>query len=158
MKIWVSLYLMIWLALLEFILVLAGPQGLGFLVDVHVLFGAIILALAYYNSVRLRKTDAPARIKRIAKATTTLAAVQPFLGAIPYLNFRMGLEIPLTGIVGFIHVLIAFAIITQAASAATAYDMWEEKEFMIAPHQAQHNRTTARTEIVAGDLRSTTTG
>jgi hypothetical protein len=29
----------------------------------------------------------------------------------------------------FLHVMIGFAIITQAAAVAIAYDMWEDKEF-----------------------------
>jgi hypothetical protein len=29
----------------------------------------------------------------------------------------------------FIHVMTGFAIITQAAEVAIAYDMWEEREF-----------------------------
>jgi hypothetical protein len=32
--------------------------------------------------------------------------------------------------VGFLHMGTALAIATQAASTATAYDMWEEKEFV----------------------------
>ena len=30
----------------------------------------------------------------------------------------------------FLHVVIGFAIITQAAAVAIAYDMWEDKEFV----------------------------
>jgi len=30
-----------------------------------------------------------------------------------------------------LHVGNALAIITQASSSATAYDMWEEKEFVV---------------------------
>jgi hypothetical protein len=33
----------------------------------------------------------------------------------------------------FFHVAIALAIITQASSSATSYDMWEEKEFNEGP-------------------------
>jgi hypothetical protein len=32
-------------------------------------------------------------------------------------------------IITFLHLVIALAIITQASSVATAYDMWEEKEY-----------------------------
>ncbi|MGQ0796413.1 MAG: hypothetical protein ACT4OI_00900 [Methanobacteriota archaeon] len=34
------------------------------------------------------------------------------------------------GLILFIHVVNAFAIITQAAAVAIAYDMWEDKEFL----------------------------
>jgi hypothetical protein len=35
--------------------------------------------------------------------------------------------------INFLHVAVALAIITQAASSATAFDMWEEKEFILKP-------------------------
>jgi len=38
-------------------------------------------------------------------------------------------SIPLAQVVTFIHLMTALAIITQAASVATAYDMWEEHEY-----------------------------
>ena len=31
--------------------------------------------------------------------------------------------------INVLHLVVALAIIAQASSAATAYDMWEEKEF-----------------------------
>jgi len=54
-------------------------------------------------------------------------------GCLRYLlNFTPGLGILQRGPVYVLHVLTAFAIITQAASVATSYDMWEEKEFEVA--------------------------
>jgi hypothetical protein len=43
----------------------------------------------------------------------------------------LGLGIPSTMIfpISLIHLVIALAIITQASSVATAFDMWEEHEF-----------------------------
>ena len=35
--------------------------------------------------------------------------------------------------VGVVHVVNALDIVSQASSSATAYDMWEEKEFQDAP-------------------------
>jgi len=38
-------------------------------------------------------------------------------------------SIPLVSVITFFHIVVALAIITQAASVATAYDMWEEHEY-----------------------------
>jgi hypothetical protein len=37
--------------------------------------------------------------------------------------------VPLVEVIIFIHIVIALAIITQASSVATAYDMWEDHEY-----------------------------
>jgi len=37
----------------------------------------------------------------------------------------------------FIHVVNAFAIITQMAAVAIAYDMWEDKEFLQDTHPGE---------------------
>jgi hypothetical protein len=39
------------------------------------------------------------------------------------------LDVPFGLVVNILHLIIALAIISQASSTATAYDMWEEKEF-----------------------------
>jgi hypothetical protein len=54
-----------------------------------------------------------------------MAAFDGLLG-IPLYLFREG---TIHWAVNLLHLIIAVAIITQASSAATAYDMWEEKEF-----------------------------
>jgi len=48
------------------------------------------------------------------------------------------------GFILFFHVIMAFAIITQAAAIAIAHDMWEDKEFLketepgiVPPHPMQ---------------------
>lgn len=128
LEIWVSLYLMIWLAFLEFISVLTNNFGWVFSVEIYILLGAIILVLAYSNLVKVNKTDAPSRIKRILKATAGFAVAQAVLGVPLFLNGRM-FSIPFTGIIDFLHLAIVLAIIAQASSVATGYDMWEEKEF-----------------------------
>jgi hypothetical protein len=124
-KLWASLYLMVWLTLLEFLTLTYLSGGFGLLA--HAGTGVAVLALAAFNRYRLVRTAAPARLKRIAKATLGLAAAQPVLGVLLAV-LPIGREV-----VGFLHLLAAFAIITQAASTATAYDMWEEKEFAAGP-------------------------
>jgi len=119
---------MIWLASLQ-ILIIVMPRFTLYLVDVHALLGLIILGLAHYNNAKIKRTEAPNRLKRIAKSTAILATVQIILGLILYANLRMNVAIPLVEVIIFIHIVIALAIITQAASVATAYDMWEDHEY-----------------------------
>lgn len=128
MKIWKQLYLIVWLAFLQIIIILIPHLGRS-LVDLHALLGFIILGLAHYDNAILKRTDAPNRLKRIAKSTAILATFQVILGLILYANLRLNANIPLVSVITFIHLVIALAIITQAASVATAYDMWEEHEY-----------------------------
>jgi hypothetical protein len=74
----------------------------------------------------VNKTQAPDRIKRLVKTTTTFTVVQAVLGIMLFLNILSSFWI-----IDLMHVFISFAIITQASSAATGYDMWEEKEFIV---------------------------
>ena len=119
---------MIWLASLQ-ILIIVMPRFTLYLVDVHALLGLIILGLAHYNNAKIKRIEAPNRLKRIAKSTAILATVQIILGLVLYANLRMNVAIPLVEVIIFIHIVIALAIITQAASVATAYDMWEDHEY-----------------------------
>jgi heme A synthase len=105
------------------------PHLGGSLVDLHVVLGVIILGLAHYDYAQLKRTAAPHRLKRIAKSTAILATFQIILGLILYANLRLNVTVPLVEVVTFLHLVTALAIITQAASVATAYDMWEEHEY-----------------------------
>ena len=126
---WKQLYAIVWLAFLQIVIILL-PRFTIYLVDAHLGLGLVILALAHYNSTKIRKTEAPTRLKRIAKSTAMLATFQIILGMILYANLRVNVGIPYPSIVSFLHIVIALAIITQAASVATAYDMWEDHEFV----------------------------
>ena len=85
--------------------------------------------LAWTNYTAIKKTGAPDRIIRISKTTGILAILQILLG-IPNYAIMMGqLDVPFGLVVNILHLIIALAIISQASSTATAYDMWEEKEF-----------------------------
>ena len=130
LSIWKQLYAMIWLAFLQIVLILVDlPDLKQYLVYGHTALGLVILALAHYDNVQIKKTTAPNRLKRIAKSTAILATIQPILGLILLLNLVLRLSIPMIGVVGFLHLVTALAIITQASSVATAYDMWEDKEY-----------------------------
>lgn len=121
---------MVWLAFLEFILVWAPISTIAALVYAHVVLGVLIFAIAYSNASKLRRTNCPARINRIVKATVTLAAFEGLLGILLYFSKTGLLPDLVTSAVDLLHLGTALAIVTQAASTATAYDMWEEKEFV----------------------------
>lgn len=125
---WKQLYLIVWLAFIQIVIILLPRIGTS-LVDVHVVLGLLILGLAHYDYARLKRTAAPNRLKRIAKSTAALATFQIILGIILYANLRLNVTVPLVEVVTFLHLVMALAIITQAASVATAYDMWEEHEY-----------------------------
>ena len=121
---------MVWLAFLQVVLGVVKIPGLDMVrVSGHVILGLVILGLAHYDNVQIKKTEAPDRLKRTAKATAILATIQPVFGIILLANLMLIMSFPLAGVVSFLHLITALAIITQASSVATAYDMWEEKEF-----------------------------
>jgi len=128
LALWKLLYAMVWLAFLQ-IVIIVMPRFSPSLVDAHAILGLVILALAHYNNAKMKHTEAPNRLKRIAKSTAILATIQIILGIILYANIRMYMNVPLVEAILFVHIVIALAIITQAASVATAYDMWEEHEY-----------------------------
>jgi len=123
---------MIWIVFLEFLLAMT-PNAPVALEYVHVALGFVIVGLAYYDFNGLRQTAVPARVKRIAKSTLQLSVVMGILGFLLFFNFGAAWTIvfgvTVWGLILFIHVVNAFAIITQAAAVAIAYDMWEDKEF-----------------------------
>ncbi len=137
MKLWQALYAMIWIDLIEFLIVMT-PNRADWLVYLHVVPGLVIVGLAYYNYNGVRQTAVPGRVKRIAASTLQLSVLTAILGVILvpmfFLNLQNAWMIPvvnisLYGIILLVHVVNAFAIITQAAAVAIAYDMWEDKEF-----------------------------
>jgi hypothetical protein len=123
LKLWASLYLLIWLAFAQF-LVTAFSQVFG-VVYLHFVVGLAVLVLAIVNYRGLMRTSAPDRVKRISKVIPGMAAFDGLLG-IPLYLFREG---TIHWAISVLHLIVALAIIAQASSTATAYDMWEEKEF-----------------------------
>jgi len=133
MKLWMSLYAIIWIVLIEFLLAMT-PRAPDALLCLHIVLGLGIIGLAYYNFDGVRKTAVPGRVKRVAKASFDLSIVMAILGLL--LIFAIGRDwtilfgVTIWGLTLFIHVVNAFAIITQTAAVAIAYDMWEDKEFV----------------------------
>jgi len=128
MKVWKQLYLIVWLTFLQIIIILAPGLGTS-LIDAHALLGFIILGLAHYDYATLKRSAAPNRLKRIAKSTAVLATLQIILGLILYTDVKLNVNVPFPQLVIFLHLVIALAIIAQASSVATAFDMWEEHEY-----------------------------
>jgi hypothetical protein len=133
MRLWAALYAAIWIVFLDFLLSMT-PFWQPLLTYLHAGLGFIIVLIAYYNFAALRRTTVPGRMKRIASATFSLAILVAILG--PLLLFNVGagwlilFGITVWNAILFVHVVNAFAIITQMAAVAIAYDMWEEKEYL----------------------------
>ncbi len=135
MKLWQVLYAMIWIVFLEFLLAMTPVGDRTALRYAHIALGVAIVGLAYYNFEGLRRTRAPGRVKRIAKATYQISIMMLITGVLLALRVGADLVIPvisisLLGLILFVHVVNAFAVITQAAAVAIAHDMWEDKEFV----------------------------
>jgi uncharacterized membrane protein AbrB (regulator of aidB expression) len=129
MQLWKKLYSAIWLAFFACVLV---PRWMGESAGfpVHVLLGLLLLIVAIINARQLAAMSVPSRLKRIGKVTMGFVIFQAIsglaLGGIHHLAPDMRYVVP--GLHG-IHIVCALAILAQASSVATAYDMWEEKEF-----------------------------
>lgn len=67
----------------------------------HIILGIAIVIVVGYNSNELLQTEVPLRIKKVARAAFGMSIAS----------------------------VVTVAMVTQASSVATAYDMWEEKEF-----------------------------
>ncbi len=139
MKLWQSLFAMIWIVFLEFLIVMSThvtsfTSMADPLIWVHSALGFGIIALAYNNFKGVRDTTIAGRVKRTAQSTFQLSILMAILGIV--LLFKgtlMPWTIPVLNLsvfyaIAFFHVVNAFAIITQAAAVAIAYDMWEDKE------------------------------
>ena len=127
MKLWQTLYAFIWLTVLQFMLVFL-PFMIPFRVEAHATVGLIVLAVAHYNRARVKKTDALGRTKRTMNVTAGLATFQVVLG-VPLVAIRFYPALAfLEPAFRLLHLLVALAIVTQAASVATGYDIWESKE------------------------------
>ena len=131
MENWKAMYAIIWVAFFQILFILFSPLGDEMNLAVHVLVALAVLGLAFTIYRGVGRTPCPDRIKRITKTTWYLAIFQGLLG----LGLAVGIMLlwgsVYGGVVGIIHAGNALAIITQASSSATAYDMWEEKEFQV---------------------------
>jgi heme A synthase len=111
--------------------------------DLHMLGGVVVVVLALIVYRQVRKTSCPDRIKRIARSTAQLAVLDAVIGVPLYLTDMSILGVPFKEVILFLHFVLAITIIAQASSSATAYDMWEEREF--APTPSDQPRSPAHT-------------
>jgi len=129
MQLWQRLYNTIWLAFFSCVLI---PRWMGKYAGppVHVLLGLAMLVITRENARRLAALPVPPRLQRISKVTAGLAVFQVVgglaFGAVAHLAPYIPVVVP---VLRGAHVVVALAILAQASSVATGYDMWEEKEF-----------------------------
>ncbi|MGI0132932.1 MAG: hypothetical protein ACREDK_07595 [Thermoplasmata archaeon] len=110
------------------------PLAPGILPYLHLALGAAIIGVAYLNFMALKATRVPGRVKRTAQATFGLSIVMILTGIPLFFSIGADWVIPLIAVsifhvLLFVHIVNAFAIITQTAAVAIAYDMWEDHEF-----------------------------
>ena len=117
---------MIWLVFVQILIAFFEFPGSVLL---HVGLGVAILALAHYHHAKIKQMAIPDRIRRIVRSTASLASAQFLLGLYVLLALELAWPLPVPDVVLFLHLVVALAIFSQASSTATAYDMWEEREF-----------------------------
>lgn len=133
MALWSRLYNTIWLV---FFTSVALPRWLGPKLGaaLHILLGLGVLAMTFGNAGKLAALSVPARLQRISKVTFKLAAFQAVCGLALGAVTHLAPNLPVVGsVLHGAHIVVALAILAQAASVATGHDMWEEKELGGAP-------------------------
>jgi hypothetical protein len=129
MQLWKKLYSTIWLAFFASVLV---PRWMGESAGfpVHVLLGLLLLFVTIKNVRQLAVMSVPSRLKRISKVTMGFAIFQAISGLAIGAIHHLAPDLPyVVTVLHGIHIVCALAILAQVSSVATAYDMWEEKEF-----------------------------
>ena len=135
MRLWVSLYGFFWLAVAQILLgvVLAvGVSSAGVLPYLHAGIGGAVVIWSFANFRAVRATRAPGRTKRTIAATFGISVLMVGLGSLLWLGVEVGVSAlagSVSDAIAFVHLLLALAIVTQAASTATGFDMWQEHEF-----------------------------
>ena len=123
------MYLLVWITFLQIIIIIFPVLGLTPTYYLHTFVGLILVGVAMASYSLVRKSACPDRIKRVSKTTAILAVIQGLLGIVLLAGIILHFGTVFQDIILFIHVVNALAIITQASSSATAFDMWEQKEF-----------------------------
>jgi hypothetical protein len=128
MHLWQKLYNTVWLAFFSCVLI---PRWMNLYVGlpVHLLLGLTMLVMTQSNARRLAALPVPSRLKRISKVTAGFAIFQIAIGLALGAILRLAPDFQIVSqLLRGAHVVCALAILSQASSVATAYDMWEEKE------------------------------
>jgi hypothetical protein len=136
MMLWQKLYAAIWLAF--FACMLIPRWGFSILKPIHLVLGLVLLVLTQINRKQLTALPVPDRLKRICKVTAGLVVFQIIsglaMGAV--LRFAPSFSGAYPAI-RISHIVCALAVLAQASSVATAYDMLEEKEFIPAQESSK---------------------
>jgi hypothetical protein len=135
MKLWQKLYGTVWLAFLSCVLIPRWIPLVG--LSIHILLGLALLIMTQSNRKSLDALPVPDRLKRISKVTAGFVIFQLISGLVMGAAFMGSLFriLPpafllwVPNAIRIIHDICALVILSQASSVATAYDMWEEKEF-----------------------------
>ena len=133
MKTWQFMYVVIWITFFQILFILFSPFDYSVNVPIHGIIGVVVFGIAFQVSSATARSPCPDRIKRITRTTRNLAALQGLLGIALAVGNALSWGSLYATLVSLLHVANALAIITQASSSATAFDMWEEKEFQTAP-------------------------
>jgi hypothetical protein len=133
MQLWKRLYGTVWLAFFSCVIIprwTGAKPGLW----VHVALGLAMLLITQSNARSLQTLPVPVRLKRISKTMVGFAVLQIVCGLAfgAAKHFLPDLPAAMQGL-RIAHVVFALAILAQSSSVATAYDMWEEKEFQESP-------------------------
>ena len=135
MKLWASLYGFFWFAVLQIVLgvfLAVGPGPAGPVAYLHAGVGGAVVVWSFFNVRAVRATRAPGRTKRTVAATFAIAVLMIVLGLLLWFGVGSGANVLGVSVdegIGVLHLIGALAIVTQAASTATGFDMWEEREF-----------------------------
>jgi hypothetical protein len=134
MPLWNRLYMTIWLLMFEFLLS-AHLFNTIVITALHVLLAGVVIVVTRGNARLLAAEPVPARLKRISASTASLAIAQLVIGLIVGVLRHAPVPKVLATIVTPFHVIVALAMITQAASVATAHDMRDEQELVDGPNR-----------------------
>jgi hypothetical protein len=130
MKTWHALYGMVWLCFATLFVAVFDP--IPYKGHVHGVLGIAVLALAFRNRAVLNQSTCPARLKRIAAATASICVFALITGAVMAVPSLKAHTWIFNGLKVF-HILAIGAILTQTSSIATAYDVWEQREYEPGP-------------------------
>ena len=137
MQLWRKLYNTVWLAFFSCVLIprWMGPYA-GF--PIHSFLGLLMAVVALSNASRLGALAVPDRLKRVSKVMAGLSCFQLIIGIAMGGVAHLAPHLPyVSSVLHGIHIVCALAILSQASSVATGYDMWEEKELGPAPGDVQ---------------------
>jgi len=130
MKTWVLMYLLIWVVFFGMLVALFPVFSYNITVGIHGVIGVMIVIITFLIFRQTRVSQCPDRIKRITRSTFMFGVAAGVFGVALTVVPSSLLSGSVQDVVRFIHFSFSIVIITQASSSATAFDMWEEKEYL----------------------------